>query len=67
MNSWISIKDELPSIGIRVMVFDKNGFGVLSGRLGSAGWYLENELDKNCNVTHWMYLPSPPEGEINND
>lgn len=60
MSKWISVKDRLPKIGQRVILFDSNGFGSLSGRLLSAGWYLERELDLSANITHWQPLPEPP-------
>ena len=60
MREWISVKDRLPEIGVRVLVSDNEGFGVLSGRLMHKGWYLEGELDKNANVTDWQPLPKPP-------
>ena len=60
MNEWISIEDKLPEKGKRVLLYDRNGFGVLSGRLNSAGWYLEGDLDHQANITDWMELPEPP-------
>lgn len=58
---WISVKDKLPEKQTRVLLFDNGGFGVITGRIGSAGWYLEGDLDKYANVTHWMPLPETPE------
>lgn len=60
MMEWISVKDKLPEKQTRVLLFDNCGFGILTGRIGSAGWYLEGDLDKYANVTHWMPLPEPP-------
>lgn len=60
MQNWISIDDELPELLKRVLLFDKNGLGVLSGRLGHFGWYLEGDLDINSSITHWQPLPEPP-------
>ena len=57
---WINVEDNLPEFKVRVLAFDKNGFGCVSARLHDYGWYLEGELDKNCNVTHWMPLPESP-------
>ena len=57
---WISINESLPELKRRVLVYDALGFGVLTARRGSAGWYLEGELDGYANVTHWMPLPDPP-------
>lgn len=60
MSDLIKVEDEMPPLKVRVMVFDKDGFGVLSGRLGSAGWYLEGMLDTGANITHWMPLMEGP-------
>jgi hypothetical protein len=57
---WISVDDRLPEIQERILLFDSGGFGVLSGRMGSAGWYLEGCLDTNSNITHWQPLPESP-------
>ena len=60
MSNWISVEDELPELKRRVIVSDSGGFGVLSARLSSVGWYIEGVLDNNANITHWMPLPEPP-------
>lgn len=60
MSGWIRVGDEFPELKVRVLIFDADGFGVLSGRLGSAGWYLEGVLDTGANITHWQPLPEPP-------
>ena len=57
---WVRVKENLPKLKERVLLFDNGGFGVLTGRRGTAGWYLEGELDHNSNITHWMPLPPPP-------
>lgn len=59
---WINVKEKLPLIGRRVMLFDKDGYGVCSGRRMSRHWMLESEVDKydNSNVTHWAHLPNEP-------
>lgn len=57
---WISVEDRLPENKVRVLLFDNEGFGVVSGRLIASVWYLESEKDLNSNVTHWMPLPEPP-------
>ena len=59
---WIDINDELPPLKEKILAFDNGGFGVLSARYSTRGWYLEGELDNFQNVTHWMPLPSPPTG-----
>jgi len=60
-NQWISVEDELPPNKERVLLFDSDGFGVLSGRFSNSMWYLEGEKDTNANITHWMPLPKAPQ------
>lgn len=67
MSEWISMKNRLPEIGVKVLIFDYyNDFDV---------WFLE--LDETDDIvhwedqngywyplhdaTHWMPLPEPPE------
>lgn len=59
-DEWIDVNTQMPQPKQRVLLFDKNGFGALSGRLIGSAWYLEGEKDSNANITHWMYLPSEP-------
>lgn len=61
MSDWISVEDRLPKMLERVLIFDNDGFGVLSGRRGSTCWYLEGGKDEYVKVTHWMQLPEPPQ------
>ncbi len=63
MSEWISVNDRLPEIMARVLLHDKDGFGTVTGRLQTAGWYLENVSHHYCNITHWMPLPEPPKTE----
>lgn len=77
MNQWISVKDRLPQkITNKVLVLCKNkyvGFGHYEKYKGAETWYnLESQKPFNdwdlddCEtyeVTHWMPLPEPPEGE----
>ena len=66
MSEWISVKDRLPEIGLRVLTLDKWGHihdrslyrfncGFLSFR--------PDGLEPGKDVTHWMPLPEPPKGE----
>jgi Protein of unknown function (DUF551) len=63
---WISVKEHLPVedhivliydpqllIGVGIAVFDGKNFFSVSGE----------KLTMFLNVTHWMKLPSPPDGE----
>lgn len=65
MNEWISVKDEKPNGACLVLLEEmtlhnimhtavfENDFQVVGGRFV---WDMPR-------VTHWMPLPSPPEGE----
>jgi hypothetical protein len=59
-DNWIGVDDELPELKLRVMAFDAGGFGWVSARLNTNGWYLEGNLDTHCVITHWMPLPKSP-------
>lgn len=61
LNDWISVEDRLPEKGMRVLVYDNMGFGLVSGYHSTAGWYIEGNLDLDSNVTHWQPLPKPPQ------
>jgi hypothetical protein len=64
---WISVKERLPPIIKRVLVYTE------WGRVFDAAWYgacwqekCGNYLMAFDGVTHWMSLPEPPkEGTIN--
>ena len=60
MSDWIGVSEKLPELLVRVILFDANGLGAISGRRSSIGWYLEGTFDENANITHWMPLPEPP-------
>lgn len=57
--AWISVEDELPSIGEPVLVFD-DASDMMFGFMSSDGYWLETGSELPCNVTHWMLLPEPP-------
>lgn len=61
---WISVKDELPQKGIRVLITDReivceanrnNITGLWQGWQLLSNEYLDYE-----NISHWMPLPNPP-------
>lgn len=58
---WVSVLDELPSVGIRVLVTSvdgrRNRFYKVSYLLANGDWFDVG------NVTHWMPLPEPPKEE----
>ena len=78
MNEWISVEDNLPDYETSVLVFVKGcgqtqayvfGDSEISDWDGALltfeTWYNEvaNDNIEDGLVTHWMPLPSPPEGE----
>ncbi len=66
MTKWISVKDELPPIDQKVIVWDSEFPDMDSMRMGyydqdyeaSTGWRCNEYMD--LTVTHWMSLPQPP-------
>lgn len=59
---WISVKDRMPKEGVNVLVYGR----VYSERNGIDVDYVDENGDfyyYNKNVTHWQYLPEPPERE----
>ena len=59
VQEWISVKDRLPDwMDGKVLVFTKYGFSICERTVNNrwrgqhANW-----------ITHWTYLPKPPEGE----
>ena len=63
MSKWISVKDRLPGVGARVLVYDADE-GVCRGYRGEDRWFFELTRDDLAidpplyRVTHWMPLPS---------
>lgn len=57
---WISTRDRLPRKNTKVLLYDNGGYGVALGYLGHAGWYVGGILDAHANITHWTFLPCPP-------
>lgn len=57
---WISVKDELPEVGVAVLTTTQNG----TQRVGcyEDGWWLADSPDlvRMGSITHWMPLPQPP-------
>ena len=81
MAEWISVKDRLPEEDTPVLIYAPNTGGIwMAGYCGeyrvmqvqvrpayweSYGSYDECMEFKPQDVTHWMPLPEPPEGENN--
>ena len=60
---WISVKDEVPELGRRILICGKNG-GINIATRHFEG--VDNEAQVSCSsaqrrFTHWMPLPEPPE------
>lgn len=62
---WVSVKDRLPDAGgIYFARLSDGQYKVLAFE-ESMGWYNDYEYGP-LDVTHWMYLPEPPE-EVSGD
>lgn len=64
LTGWISVKDRLPETDDRVLVCTvtkKGRQNIITGDYATRSkvWV----CGMNMNVTHWMPLPEPPEGE----
>lgn len=67
MDEWISVNSELPELGKRVLLYRKNnpitvGWHVVN-IYGTHGFGLPFGHAPMDDITHWMPLPEPPEGE----
>lgn len=73
---WISVEDHMPELDVPVLVTDGEHYLVMSrskfsySTYTSEGWYLEGvggyeyeieDLDED-KITHWMAIPSLPDG-----
>lgn len=58
IGGWISVKDKTPEDGKEVLVWDDGGFAYIDTWIGYT-WKLGGDFG----VTHWQYLPEPPEEE----
>lgn len=68
---WISVSERLPKEDEVVLVFGGRSIYTAyygENRWGGIGWHKLNSKYHNCNPTHWMPLPKPPEErEVQND
>ncbi len=72
-HTWISVKDKLPDVYQRVLVFRENYEGEVKNKIhvgymntndrfyGSQGGLLDDDLYSHTLVTHWMPLPEAPQ------
>lgn len=65
MNPWISVEDELPEDGQRVVIFD--GKDIIDGvNYWADDGIFQNDCDQEwteSEITHWMRLSVPPKQE----
>jgi len=55
---WVSVDDELPEQDKLVLIFTNEGILIARTSIDH-GWQF---LSSDITVTHWMSLPTPPEG-----
>ena len=67
MAEWISVKERLPEIWVKVLAFqptfDEDARGMIRGAvyIGNGKWReTERHEMMELPVTHWMQLPEPP-------
>ena len=67
VHEWISVEDRLPETGGYVVCIAKRNpfsrFMPMVARIEKNGWANPTTEQYISEVTHWMPLPQPPEGE----
>jgi len=64
---WISVKDRLPEPNDYVLLYDSSLNLVYEGKLLASDFYYSEragysaDIGDDCEVTHWMPLPEPPQ------
>ena len=56
---WVSVKDELPEGGERVLIYDDVSRETCTGYLYEGVWHGESYQEEH-DVSHWMPLPDKP-------
>jgi len=54
MMGWISTKDRLPEVGVRVLASYTNQYVTINQM------HIQDDASFVRNITHWMPLPEPP-------
>lgn len=64
VNGWISVTDEMPKLGQRVMAFCRAGILTFLRYDGEVWFEMSSRNEYLLSfVTHWQPLPKPPKGE----
>ena len=64
VNGWISVTDEMPKLGQRVMAFCRAGILTFLRYDGEVWFEMSSRNEYLLSfVTHWQPLPEPPKGE----
>ena len=64
VQEWISVKDRLPEVGKKVLVYckeNKNDYEIGAYSDTYRGFFVRQTCYEN--ITHWMPLPPAPKGE----
>ena len=64
VQEWISVKDRLPEVGKKVLVYckeNKNDYEIGAYSDTYRGFFVRQTWYEN--ITHWTLLPRPPKGE----
>lgn len=59
---WISMEDEIPPVGVKVLLWYK-GYGCeIASKSDANEWWDNNDnyMDDDPEFTHWMRLPNGP-------
>ena len=65
MNNWISVKDKLPKVLKKVLVYVVNNhndteYCSIGYMENNMSWYNDKQEGYSYNVTHWQPLPPKP-------
>ena len=64
VNRWIPVEDALPETDTTVICYMRSGQILVVELSDDDGWYCGVTRYNPRAVTHWMYLPEPPESEV---